>query len=30
MKKNCPLTWKGQYTRGDDRKPTIILKVVAL
>lgn len=28
--KNCLIAWKGQYTRGDDRKSTIILKVVAL
>ena len=27
--KNYPISWQGQYRRGDHRKPTIILKVVA-
>lgn len=27
--KNCPTAWKGQYTRGDQKYPTIILEAVA-
>ncbi|XP_074283998.1 uncharacterized protein LOC141608555 [Silene latifolia] len=27
--KNCPSSWKGQYTRGDHGHPTIILEAVA-
>ena len=27
--KNCPVAWHDQYRRGDNRKPTIILEVVA-
>ena len=27
--KNCPVAWKGQFTRGDQRKPTIMLEAVA-
>lgn len=27
--KNCPVAWKGQYTRGDYGAPTIILEAVA-
>ncbi|XP_042472546.1 uncharacterized protein LOC122055244 [Zingiber officinale] len=27
--KNCPVTWKGQFTRGDHGVPTIVLEVVA-
>lgn len=27
--KNCPVAWKGQYTRGDYKVPTIILEAVA-
>lgn len=27
--KNCPVAWKGQYTRGDYKIPTIILEAVA-
>ncbi|KAJ0896922.1 putative harbinger transposase-derived protein [Helianthus annuus] len=26
---NCPVAWQGQYTRGDQGHPTIILEVVA-
>jgi hypothetical protein len=26
---NCPVAWKGQYTRGDHKHPTIILEAVA-
>ncbi|KAJ0948547.1 putative harbinger transposase-derived protein [Helianthus annuus] len=26
---NCPVSWKGQYTRGDHGHPTIILEAVA-
>ncbi|XP_057447831.1 uncharacterized protein LOC130739527 [Lotus japonicus] len=26
--KNCPVAWKGQYTRGDHGKPTIMLEAV--
>jgi hypothetical protein len=26
---NCPLAWRGQFTRGDYGVPTIILEVVA-
>jgi hypothetical protein len=26
---NCPVAWKGQFTRGDYKVPTIILEVVA-
>lgn len=26
---NCPVTWKGQYTRGDYKVPTIMLEGVA-
>ncbi|XP_057439899.1 uncharacterized protein LOC130731648 [Lotus japonicus] len=28
--KNCPVAWKGQFTRGDHGKPTIMLEAVAL
>ncbi|XP_062112550.1 uncharacterized protein LOC133823721 [Humulus lupulus] len=27
--KNCPVAWKGQFTRGDHGRPTIMLEVVA-
>ncbi|XP_071741341.1 uncharacterized protein [Rutidosis leptorrhynchoides] len=27
--KNCPVSWKGQYTRGDHGHPTIMLEAVA-
>ncbi|XP_057444273.1 uncharacterized protein LOC130736458 [Lotus japonicus] len=27
--KNCPVAWKGQFTRGDHGKPTIMLEAVA-
>ncbi|CAK8543660.1 unnamed protein product [Lathyrus sativus] len=27
--KNCPVAWKGQFSRGDHGKPTIMLKAVA-
>ncbi|XP_057447104.1 uncharacterized protein LOC130740099 [Lotus japonicus] len=27
--KNCPVAWKGQYTRGDHGRPTIMLEAVA-
>ncbi|XP_071740343.1 uncharacterized protein [Rutidosis leptorrhynchoides] len=27
--KNCPVALKGQYTRGDHKKPTLMLKAVA-
>jgi len=27
--KNCPVAWKGQYTRGDHGHPTIMLEAVA-
>jgi hypothetical protein len=27
--KNCPVAWKGQYTRGDHGVPTIMLEAVA-
>ncbi|XP_071699980.1 uncharacterized protein [Rutidosis leptorrhynchoides] len=27
--KNCPVAHKGQYTRGDHKKPTIMLEAVA-
>ncbi|KAI3681348.1 hypothetical protein L6452_36140 [Arctium lappa] len=27
--KNCPVAWKGQFTRGDHGSPTIILEAVA-
>lgn len=27
--KNCPIAWRGQYTRGDYSIPTIILEAVA-
>ncbi|XP_071688393.1 uncharacterized protein [Rutidosis leptorrhynchoides] len=27
--KNCPVGWKGQYTRGDHGHPTIMLEAVA-
>ncbi|CAN1285108.1 hypothetical protein LINPERPRIM_LOCUS18879 [Linum perenne] len=27
--KNCPVAWKGQFTRGDQGVPTIMLKAVA-
>ncbi|XP_057445383.1 uncharacterized protein LOC130737585 isoform X1 [Lotus japonicus] len=27
--KNCPVAWKGQYSRGDHGKPTIMLEAVA-
>lgn len=27
--KNCPTAWKGQFTRGDHGKPTIMLEAVA-
>lgn len=27
--KNCPLSWKGQFTRGDYGTPTIMLEAVA-
>jgi hypothetical protein len=27
--KNCPVGWKGQYTRGDHKVPTVILEAVA-
>ena len=27
--KNCPVAWKGQFSRGDHGKPTIMLEVVA-
>ena len=27
--KRCPTTWKGQFTRGDQKVPTIILEAVA-
>ncbi|XP_010670283.1 uncharacterized protein LOC104887366 [Beta vulgaris subsp. vulgaris] len=27
--KNCPVAWKGQYTRGDHGHPTIMLQAVA-
>jgi len=27
--KNCPVAWKGQYTRGDHKVPTIMLEAVA-
>ena len=26
---NCPVAWKGQFTRGDYKVPTIILEAVA-
>jgi len=26
---NCPVAWKGQYTRGDYKVPTIMLEAVA-
>ena len=26
--KNCPVSWQGQYCRGDHQKPTIIFEVV--
>jgi hypothetical protein len=25
----CPVAWKGQFTRGDQKVPTLILEVVA-
>jgi hypothetical protein len=28
--KNCPVAWKGQFTRGDYEKATVMLKVIAL
>jgi len=27
--KNCPVAWKGQYTRGDHGVPTVMLEAVA-
>ncbi|CAN1290215.1 hypothetical protein LINPERPRIM_LOCUS20599 [Linum perenne] len=27
--KNCPVAWKGQFTRGDQGIPTIMLEAVA-
>ena len=27
--RNCPVAWKGQFTRGDQGSPTIMLEVVA-
>ncbi|CAN1267940.1 hypothetical protein LINPERPRIM_LOCUS12970 [Linum perenne] len=27
--KNCPVDWKGQFTRGDQGVPTIMLEAVA-
>ncbi|RWR75069.1 putative nuclease HARBI1 [Cinnamomum micranthum f. kanehirae] len=27
--KNCPVAWKGMYTRGDHREPSLILEAVA-
>ena len=27
--KNCPVEWRGQYTRGDYRVPTVMLEAVA-
>ncbi|CAN1298897.1 hypothetical protein LINPERPRIM_LOCUS23989 [Linum perenne] len=27
--KNCPVAWKGQFTRGDQGVPTIMLEAVA-
>jgi len=27
--KNCPVAWKGQYTRGDHKVPTIMIEAVA-
>ncbi|XP_071692051.1 uncharacterized protein [Rutidosis leptorrhynchoides] len=27
--KNCPVAYKGQYTRGDHKKPTIMLEAMA-
>jgi hypothetical protein len=27
--RNCPIAWKGQYTRGDQAGPTVMLEVVA-
>ncbi|GKF96674.1 ALP1-like protein, partial [Tanacetum coccineum] len=28
--KKCPVSWQGQYGRGDKKYPTIMLEVVAL
>ncbi|XP_071691009.1 uncharacterized protein [Rutidosis leptorrhynchoides] len=28
-RKNCPIAWQGQYTRGDQKGPSIMLEVVA-
>ena len=27
--KNCPVAWKGMYSRGDHREPSLILEAVA-
>jgi hypothetical protein len=27
--RNCPVAWKGQYTRGDQHGPTVMLEAVA-
>ncbi|XP_071689211.1 uncharacterized protein [Rutidosis leptorrhynchoides] len=27
--KNCPVTWQGQYTRGDQKGPSVMLEAVA-
>ncbi|GJS77670.1 ALP1-like protein [Tanacetum coccineum] len=29
MAKNCPVSWQGQYGRGDKKYPTIMLEAVA-